>query len=183
MKTEDVQDLEITAGRICVQVAAALGQEMPACVQGGPKALAVAAELALPAEGPGCTVRLIGPEESRELNRHHRGRDKPTNVLSFPIEMPPELAALLPDELKSPSLGDIALCLDVAKREAVEQEKPLANHLVHLIVHGVLHLRGFDHITESEADAMEQLERELLASQGIADPYDDKRGQIPDSHG
>lgn len=162
------ESAESSPSRVCVQIAIDAGLDS---LPGGVGLVREAAELALPAGDAECTVRVVGIEESRSLNLRHRGRDRPTNVLAFPMALSPELAALLPDNDQSPPLGDIAVCLDVARREAREQDKALENHLTHLIVHGVLHLRGFDHNTEAEALAMEALERELLARQSIADPY------------
>ncbi len=108
-------------------------------------------------------IRLVGEREGRALNRHYRGKDYATNVLSFPAE--------LPDGVNLPILGDIVLCAPVVAREAREHGKPLAAHYAHLTVHGVLHLLGMDHDDPLEAEAMEQLEREILAGLGIADPY------------
>ncbi|MFN3843383.1 MAG: rRNA maturation RNase YbeY [Rehaibacterium terrae] len=108
-------------------------------------------------------IRLVGEREGRALNRHYRGKDYATNVLSFPAE--------LPDGVSLPILGDIVLCAPVVAREAREHGKPLAAHYAHLTVHGVLHLLGMDHDDPLEAEAMEQLEREILAGLGIADPY------------
>ena len=99
------------------------------------------------------------------LNRDWRGKDKPTNVLSFPAEDFPEIEGL------SPPLGDIALAFETCQREAVEKEIPVSEHLTHLILHGILHLLGYDHIEDEEATEMEDLERQLLAHIGIADPY------------
>src|SRR6516164_590139 len=105
----------------------------------------------------------------RRLNRDHRGRDAPTNVLAFPAWEPearlPPGAPLL--------LGDVVLALETVMREAAEQEKPVADHLSHLTVHGVLHLCGYDHIGEAEAASMESLERSILAELGVPDPYRD----------
>lgn len=108
-------------------------------------------------------IRVVDEREGRALNRHYRGKDYATNVLSFPAE--------LPDGVKLPILGDIVLCAPVVAREAGEQGKALAAHYAHLTVHGVLHLLGMDHEDPVEAEAMEQLEREILAVLGIADPY------------
>lgn len=108
-------------------------------------------------------LRLVDEREGRALNRHYRGKDYATNVLSFPVE--------LPSGVQLPILGDIVLCAPVLAREAVEQGKPLNHHYAHLTVHGVLHLLGFEHEEAREAEAMEQLEREILATLGIADPY------------
>src|SRR5690606_11330766 len=96
-------------------------------------------------------------------NRHYRGKDYATNVLSFPAD--------LPEGVKLPLLGDLVICVPVVTREATEQGKRLNDHYAHLTVHGALHLLGWDHEDEREAECMEQLEREILASLGIADPY------------
>src|SRR5690606_41420370 len=105
----------------------------------------------------------------RAPSRHARGKDQATNVLSFPAELPEGL----PEGVHMPLLGDIVLCAPVVAREAREQGKPLAAHYAHLTVHGVLHLLGWDHEDEKDAEAMEQLEREILAGLGIDDPYRD----------
>lgn len=108
-------------------------------------------------------LRIVDEREGRALNRHYRGKDYATNVLSFPADLPPGV--------ELPILGDIVLCAPVVAREAREQGKALNAHYAHLTVHGVLHLLGFDHEDEREAEAMELLEREILASLGIDDPY------------
>lgn len=105
----------------------------------------------------------------RILNRDWRGKDKPTNVLSFP-GLEGGHAALLPPEAPRP-LGDIVLAYETCIREADEQGKPFAHHVQHLVVHGVLHLLGFDHEREDEAAAMESLEIRVLAGLGLPDPY------------
>ncbi|MEJ7745515.1 MAG: rRNA maturation RNase YbeY [Luteimonas sp.] len=112
-------------------------------------------------------IRIVGTKEGRALNRHYRGKDSATNVLSFPAEMPEGL----PADMKMPLLGDIVLCAPVIAREAREQKKLLTAHYAHMTVHGALHLLGWDHDDEREAECMEQLEREILAGLGIADPY------------
>lgn len=112
-------------------------------------------------------IRIVDAEEGRALNRHYRGKDYATNVLSFPAELPEGL----PKGVKLPLLGDLVLCAPVVAREAKEQGKPLAAHYAHLVVHGCLHLLGWDHEDPHEADAMEQLEREILAELGLPDPY------------
>lgn len=109
------------------------------------------------------TVRFVTAEESQSLNRDYRGRDKPTNVLSFPFEAPPGIHLGL--------LGDLVICHAVVADEAHAQRKALADHYAHMVVHGTLHLLGYDHVDDDEADVMEQLEREILAGFGIADPY------------
>ncbi|MGQ4583764.1 rRNA maturation RNase YbeY [Lysobacter sp. F60174L2] len=108
-------------------------------------------------------VRLVDDREGRALNRHYRGKDYATNVLSFPAD--------LPEGVKLPLLGDLVICAPVVAREAREQGKRLNDHYAHLTVHGALHLLGWDHEDEREAECMEQLEREILATLGIADPY------------
>ena len=112
-------------------------------------------------------IRVVDAREGRALNRHYRGKDSATNVLSFPAELPEGL----PEGVKLPLLGDLVLCAPVIAREAREQRKPLAAHYAHLTVHGVLHLLGWNHEDETEAECMEGLEREILASLGIEDPY------------
>ncbi|MBN7138481.1 rRNA maturation RNase YbeY [Lysobacter enzymogenes] len=112
-------------------------------------------------------IRIVDSKEGRSLNRHYRGRDYATNVLSFPAEMPEGL----PKGVKLPLLGDLVICAPVVAREAREQKKALNDHYAHLTVHGVLHLLGWDHEDEREAECMEQLEREILATLGVEDPY------------
>ena len=108
-------------------------------------------------------IRVVDEKEGRSLNRHYRGKDYATNVLSFPAE--------LPEGVNLPLLGDLVICAPVVAREAAEQGKPLAAHYAHLTVHGVLHLLGLDHEDEREAEAMERFEREILADLGLPDPY------------
>ena len=112
-------------------------------------------------------VRIVDAKEGRALNRHYRGKDYATNVLSFPAELPEGL----PKGVKLPLLGDLVLCAPVIAREAREQGKPLRAHYAHLTVHGALHLLGWDHEDAREAEAMEQLERQILAGIGLPDPY------------
>jgi probable rRNA maturation factor len=110
-------------------------------------------------------VRLTDDAELQALNRQYRGKDRPTNVLSFPGDP----ADALPGE--PVPLGDLALAYETVAREAAEQGKNLADHLMHLIVHGTLHVLGYDHETESEAAEMEALEVRILSGFGISDPY------------
>ena len=110
------------------------------------------------------TVRIVNEAESTALNETYRHKQGPTNVLSFPFEAPPEV--------KSRLLGDIVLCAPVVLREAVSQGKPAAAHWAHLVIHGVLHLLGYDH-DEAQAAAMESLEIRTLAGLGYPDPYGD----------
>jgi probable rRNA maturation factor len=108
------------------------------------------------------TVRIVGAEEGQHLNREFRGKDYPTNVLTFDYAQAPVVMA------------DLVLCAPVVAREAVEQNKPLAEHYAHLLVHGALHAQGWDHETgEADALAMEAYETEILAGLGIRDPYAD----------
>jgi probable rRNA maturation factor len=129
----------------------------------------VAAALAGRIREADLALRVVGTKEGRALNRHYRGKDYATNVLSFPAELPEGL----PEGVKLPLLGDIVLCAPVVAREAREQKKSLAAHYAHLTVHGTLHLLGWNHEDAREADCMEQLEREILAELGIGDPYAD----------
>ncbi|WP_028838935.1 MULTISPECIES: rRNA maturation RNase YbeY [Thermomonas] len=112
-------------------------------------------------------IRIVDEKEGRALNHHYRGKDYATNVLSFPAELPEGL----PKGVRLPLLGDLVLCAPVVAREAQEQRKPLGAHYAHLTVHGCLHLLGWDHEDAQEAEAMEQLEREILAGLGLPDPY------------
>ncbi|USJ00103.1 rRNA maturation RNase YbeY [Xanthomonas prunicola] len=112
-------------------------------------------------------IRVVDEKEGCSLNHHYRGKDYATNVLSFPAELPEGL----PKGIKMPLLGDLVICAPVVAREAAEQGKSLTAHYAHLTVHGTLHLLGWDHEDDKEADAMEQLEREILADLGIDDPY------------
>ncbi|WCE04644.1 rRNA maturation RNase YbeY [Pseudoxanthomonas sp. JBR18] len=119
-------------------------------------------------------IRIVDAKEGRSLNRHYRGKDYATNVLSFPGEMDPEIK--LPKGVTLPLLGDLVICAPVVAREARDQDKALAAHYAHLTVHGTLHLLGWDHEDDKEAEAMEQLEREILAELGIDDPYASEHG-------
>jgi probable rRNA maturation factor len=109
------------------------------------------------------SVRIVDAEEGQALNLQYRGRDYATNVLSFPVELPPGVDL--------PLIGDLVICAPVVAREAAEQGKKPADHWAHLTVHGTLHLLGYDHIDEAEAEAMEALETKVLAGLGITDPY------------
>lgn len=105
------------------------------------------------------TIRLVDNDEGRELNKEYRGKDYATNVLSFPYDTEPVV------------MGDLVICPGVVAAEAKEQNKPLAAHYAHLTVHGMLHLQGWDHDNDEDAQAMEDQEREILAAMGYADPY------------
>jgi probable rRNA maturation factor len=113
------------------------------------------------------SVRVVDEQESQTLNSQFRGKDRPTNVLSFPFEQPEGIPS---DEFQH-LLGDLAICAPVVKLEAKAQQKPELDHWAHMVVHGTLHLLGYDHIKDDEAEIMEQLEREILAGLNIPDPY------------
>ncbi|WP_434571627.1 rRNA maturation RNase YbeY [Pseudomonas sp. Z1-29] len=110
------------------------------------------------------TIRLVDEAEGRELNHTWRQKDYATNVLSFPADVPDEL-------LDIPLLGDLVICVPVVEREAAEQHKTPEAHWAHLVIHGCLHLLGYDHMEDDEAEEMEALERTLLAELGHPDPY------------
>ena len=120
------------------------------------------------------SVRLTSDEEVQALNALWRGKDKPTNVLSFPQMGPEELGDVAPQgpELM---LGDVVLAYGVCAREAGEKAVPLRHHAAHLVVHGTLHLLGYDHADDAGADDMERREARALARLGIADPYEGER--------
>ncbi|WP_305403262.1 rRNA maturation RNase YbeY [Photobacterium leiognathi] len=109
------------------------------------------------------TIRLVDEADSHELNLEYRGKDRPTNVLSFPFEAPPGIELEL--------LGDLIICRQVVEKEALEQNKPLKAHWAHMVVHGCLHLLGYDHIEDDEAEEMEGLETEIMQNMGFVDPY------------
>ncbi|WDE10494.1 rRNA maturation RNase YbeY [Thalassomonas haliotis] len=110
------------------------------------------------------TIRVVDSSESRQLNHQYRGKDKATNVLSFPFEVPEGIALNL--------LGDLVICTDVVRLEASEQNKTLTAHWAHMVTHGCLHLLGYDHINDNEAIEMESLETEILAELGFNNPYE-----------
>lgn len=108
------------------------------------------------------SVRFVGPEEGQELNRMYRNKDYATNVLTFDYTHEPVAQA------------DLVICTDVLVREAKEQKKSFRAHLAHLLIHGVLHAQGWDHMTDEEAEEMEALETRIMYSLGFADPYSDR---------
>ena len=109
------------------------------------------------------TIRLVDIAESQTLNHQYRNKNKPTNVLSFPFEVP--------DEIELNLLGDLVICADIVENEAKEQNKTINDHWAHMVIHGCLHLLGFDHISDSEAEIMESIEINSLAKLGITNPY------------
>jgi len=115
------------------------------------------------------TVSLcfVDADESEQLNRRYRDRHNPANVLSFPYGMPTALRG----KLDSEPIGDIVVCAELAQREAQAQGKPVDQHWAHLVIHGCLHLLGFDHLGEDEAERMEKMEIEILRNLGIPNPY------------
>lgn len=116
------------------------------------------------------SVRVVDESESAALNSQYRHKDNPTNVLSFPSDLPDSVAALL----ETYPLGDLVICHAVVQREAKQQGKPLIDHWAHMVVHGVLHLLGFDHLNDSDAEQMESLEVKILTSFNIDDPYENR---------
>ncbi|MFQ3249921.1 MAG: putative rRNA maturation factor [Glaciecola sp.] len=109
------------------------------------------------------TLRIVDSEESQQLNADYRDKNKPTNVLSFPFEAP--------EHIDMPFLGDLVVCAALVEKEAKEQNKLTINHWAHLCIHGLLHLLGYDHIEESEAQEMERIETAILERFNIDDPY------------
>lgn len=111
------------------------------------------------------TIRLVESEESQQLNQQYRQKNKPTNVLSFPFEAP--------EGIELDLLGDLVICADVVAEEAQHQNKLIQNHWAHMVIHGTLHLLGYDHIEDNDAEQMEKLEITILANLSIDDPYQD----------
>ncbi|AAP96200.1 rRNA maturation RNase YbeY [[Haemophilus] ducreyi] len=109
------------------------------------------------------TIRIVDEAESHHLNLTYRGKDKPTNVLSFPFEVP--------EGIELPLLGDLIICRQIVEKEALEQKISLDAHWAHLTIHGTLHLLGYDHIDEHEAEQMEGLESDIMQQLGFQDPY------------
>jgi len=124
---------------------------------------------------PVISLRIVSPAESQQLNFEYRGKNKPTNVLSFPMQMDDAFSPLEESEeefaIPIALLGDLVICAEVVEQEAREQSKQREAHWAHMLVHGMLHLQGYDHEEETEARQMEQLEARLMQSLGFADPY------------
>ena len=110
------------------------------------------------------TIRIVASDESADLNSQYRGKSGPTNVLSFPFEAPAGITV--------PLAGDLIICAPVVEKEATEQQKTLTEHWAHMVVHGMLHLQGYDHIENNDAEVMEALEIRLLAQLGFSNPYE-----------
>lgn len=113
------------------------------------------------------SLLVVDEVESQRLNHEYRGKDKPTNVLSFPMEMPEELQ----DTVDVKILGDLVICAAVVEKEAAEQKKTSDAHWAHMLVHGMLHLQGYDHIDDKDAERMEEKEISLLKQLGFENPY------------
>lgn len=109
------------------------------------------------------SIEIVDKTMSQELNKTYRNKDKPTNVLSFPLE--------LPEFVKEDLIGDLAICSEVVEQEAIEQNKVAINHWAHMTIHGTLHLLGYDHIQDEDAEMMETLEIKLLNKLEISSPY------------
>ncbi len=112
-------------------------------------------------------IRIVTAEEIQQLNLQFRRKDKATNVLSFPFDLP----VGIPEEEAVNYLGDLAICAEVVQTESKQQDKPLINHWAHMVIHGTLHLLGYDHIDDQDAEIMEDLERQVLQELSIPDPY------------
>lgn len=110
------------------------------------------------------SIRMVGEQEMAELNGRFRNKTAPTNVLSFPVGVPDESGRVI--------LGDVVLCAPVVVSESEDQNKPLKAHFAHMIVHGLLHLKGYDHLHDEEAREMEAMEVDFLSDLGFADPYE-----------
>jgi probable rRNA maturation factor len=111
------------------------------------------------------SVYIVDEDESQELNSQYRGKENPTNILSFPAD--------IPEEVGIPLLGDLVICAPVVEREAQEQQKTVDAHWAHMLVHGSLHLLGYDHIEDDEAELMEALETNIITGLGFSAPYED----------
>ncbi|SJL82704.1 rRNA maturation RNase YbeY [Vibrio palustris] len=118
------------------------------------------------------TIRIVDEAESHQLNLDYRGKDKSTNVLSFPFDAPPGFDIDL--------LGDLVICRQVVEREAKEQNTTLDAHWAHMVVHGSLHLLGYDHIEDDEAEIMESLETDIMQHMGFDDPYAIEKASLPE---
>lgn len=155
----------MTTPIIDLQIASEKSENIPSLVQFTHWVQCALAHEAQTAEFPETeiTIRIVDEAESHALNLTYRGKDKPTNVLSFPFEVP--------NGIELPLLGDLVICRQVVEKEAKAQHISLTSHWAHLAIHGTLHLLGYDHIEEREAEEMERLETEIMQSLGFEDPY------------
>lgn len=161
MKTHTVTDHSATTALdLDLQIASEAGQ-LPTETQ---LQLWTQAALASRRDNAELSLRIVDETESQQLNSQYRQQDKPTNVLSFPADLSPEL--------QLPLLGDLVICAPVVAREAQEQNKTLEAHWAHMLVHGTLHLLGYDHIEDTEATAMEALETQIITELGFPPPYE-----------
>ncbi len=115
----------------------------------------------------GVALTLVSPQEIQKLNKNYRNKNKATNVLSFPQHLPEELEK----EQGYRFIGDIVICADIVAQEAEQQNKPLQEHWRHMLTHGLLHLAGYDHIDQTQAEQMEQLEIDILSTMNVSNPY------------
>ncbi len=115
------------------------------------------------------TIRIVDEDEIQALNNTYRHKNKPTNVLSFPYE---GFEFEVPEEIQLPLLGDLIICHDIVVAEAQQQAKTIIEHWAHMVVHGVLHLKGYDHLEDSDAEQMEALEIKILQQLGFSNPYE-----------
>lgn len=148
-------DIEVASGSSTIPVTDQIEQWI---------STALAAVSGLQMDDTEVSVYIVDEAESQELNLRYRHQDKPTNVLSFPAE--------IPEELNLPLLGDLVVCAPVVEREAIEQQKTLEAHWAHMVVHGTLHLLGYDHINDPDAEEMENLETRILTGMGFPAPYE-----------
>jgi len=151
-----------------------LASEHPLCPSTSQLKLWVEAALINTDEDQELSIRIVDEEESQSLNKQYRNKDKPTNVLSFPFEAPAQIELNL--------LGDLLICAPVVSKEAKEQAKPEISHWAHMVVHGTLHLQGYDHIENDEAEAMEALEVKILNTLGFQNPYLVKEDKIEEEN-
>jgi probable rRNA maturation factor len=153
-------DLDIDLQIACAEAGLPSAEEINAWVAQALHSCGYQGDAEMPTE---LTLRIVNTDESQQLNNTYRGKDKPTNVLSFPFDGPEEIPLAL--------LGDLVICAPVVKHEACEQHKTEQAHWAHMVVHGTLHLLGYDHIESKQAEQMETLEVQILDSLGFADPY------------
>jgi probable rRNA maturation factor len=163
---ELIVDLQVASDEMDIPAPTSIEAWVLAALSAGSEALPAAAEL---------TIRIVDETESAELNERYRERAGPTNVLSFPFDLPPGIDAQALTEMPA-LLGDLVICAPVVVREAAEQGKTTTAHWAHLVVHGVLHLLGHDHIEPGEATRMEALETAIIRGLGFPSPYEVSQG-------